>query len=117
MKPTSINANRERKEMIVLWDDGHKSIYPFSLFRAGCPCADCRGGHDRMGILPDPAVFKTQLPDSPATDLITINPVGAYAISPAWGDGHDSGIYRWDYLRALCPCKQCQRDYYRDPAK
>ena len=69
MKPTSITANREKKEMSVVWDDGHTSSYPFSLLRAGCPCADCRGGHDRMGNLPDPAVFGTSLPDSPAARL------------------------------------------------
>lgn len=108
MKPTSMTANREKKEMTVAWDDGHASFYPFSLLRAGCPCADCRGGHDRMGNFPDPAVFETNLPDSPANRLKTIVPVGAYAISPVWEDGHDSGIYRWDYLRALCPCPQCR---------
>jgi DUF971 family protein len=117
MKPTSITANREKKEMSVSWDDGHASSYPFSLLRAGCPCADCRGGHDRMGNLPDPAVFGIFLPDSPATRLRTVLPVGAYAISPVWEDGHDSGIYRWNYLRALCPCTQCRQNYLSKPSK
>lgn len=117
MKPTSMTANREKKEMTVAWEDGHTSFYPFSLLRAGCPCADCRGGHDRMGNFPDPAVFETNLPNSPATRLKTIVPVGAYAISPVWEDGHDSGIYRWDYLRALCPCTQCRQIYYGEPGK
>lgn len=112
MKPTSITANREKKEMTIVWDDGHTSLYSFSLLRAGCPCADCRGGHDRMGILPDPTVFEIQMPDSPAIWLDKILPVGSYAISPVWKDGHDAGIYRWDYLRALCLCPQCRQAYY-----
>jgi len=112
MKPTSITANREIREMTIVWDDGHTSLYSFSLLRAGCPCADCRGGHDRMTVLPDPTVFKVRLPDSPAIQLKTVLPIGSYAISPVWEDGHDAGIYRWDYLRALCPCPQCRQAYY-----
>jgi DUF971 family protein len=109
MKPISINANRAKKELVVLWDDEHQSSYSFSLLRAGCPCAECRGGHDRMGDIPDPVVFDTELPDSPATRLKTILPVGSYAITPIWEDGHEAGIYRWDYLRALCPCGECRK--------
>ncbi|MCX6034934.1 MAG: gamma-butyrobetaine hydroxylase-like domain-containing protein [Chloroflexi bacterium] len=44
MKPTSITANCGKKELAVLWDNGHASLYTFSLLRAGCPCAECRGG-------------------------------------------------------------------------
>jgi DUF971 family protein len=109
VKPVSITATREKKEMTVVWNDGHTSLYPFSLLRAGCPCAACRGGHDKMGDLPDPLVFDIQMPDSPATRLKDILPVGSYAVTPVWEDGHDAGIYRWDYLRALCPCKACRK--------
>ena len=105
MKPVSITANREKKELVVLWDNDHASLYSFSLLRAGCPCAECRGGHANMSDIPAPSAFEADLPDSPATRLKTILPVGSYAITPVWEDGHDAGIYRWDYLRALCPCK------------
>ena len=110
MKPTSISANREKKEVSVIWDDGHSSLYPFSLMRAGCPCAECRGGHDKMGATPDPSAFTVGLPDSPATHLTDIVPVGSYAINIAWEDGHSAGIYRWEYLRALCPCSECRKN-------
>lgn len=103
MKPISINANRAKKELIITWDDNLACIYSFPLLRAACPCAECRGGHDKMSDTPDPAVFETNLPDSPATRLKTIVPIGSYAITPVWEDGHEAGIFRWDYLRALCP--------------
>ena len=103
MKPVSITAQRERREVEITWDDGLTRLYSFSLLRAGCPCAECRGGHEKMSETPDPSVFEADLPDSPATRLKTILPVGSYAISFVWEDGHDAGIYRWDYLRALCP--------------
>jgi DUF971 family protein len=109
MKPASITASREKKELLVLWDDGHASRYSFSLLRAGCPCAECRGGHDRMGDTPDPAVFACPISDSPVTRLTTLVPVGSYAITPVWEDGHDAGIYQWRYLRALCPCGECRK--------
>ena len=54
-----------------------------------------------------PKVFEMQLGDSPATRLNTLIPVGSYAITPVWEDGHDYGIYDWHYLRALCPCEEC----------
>jgi DUF971 family protein len=109
MRPISITAVREKKQLSVLWEDGHASLYSFSLLRAGCPCAECRGGHDRMGDTPDPDVFGAQLPDGPSTRLKTLLPVGAYGITPVWEDGHDAGIYRWEYLRALCPCESCRK--------
>ena len=37
----------------------------------------------------------------------SIKPVGNYAISIAYSDGHGTGIYRYDFLREICPCEQC----------
>jgi DUF971 family protein len=109
MKPVSITANRGKKELLVTWDDNHVSLYPFSLLRAGCPCAECRGGHDRMGDTPDPSAFTRDMPDSPATRLTNLLPVGSYGVTAVWEDGHDAGIYKWQYLRALCPCGECRK--------
>lgn len=109
VRPVSITADRAQKILSVVWDDGHLSTYSFSLLRAGCPCAECQGGHENMKDTPDARVFLLNLPDSPATRLVTIQAVGTYAITPVWEDGHSYGIYRWEYLRALCPCPQCRR--------
>ena len=100
-KPESITANREKRELTILWEGGHTSRISFSLLRAACPCAECRGGHDRMGDTPDPEVFDRPVTGSPASRLKTIVPVGSYAITPVWEDGHDAGIYQWRYLRLL----------------
>jgi DUF971 family protein len=107
--PANITANRQALEMTVTWSDGHTSIYPFSLLRAACPCAQCRGGHENMKSEPDANVFKVSLDDSPATHLVTVKATGSYAITIVWEDGHDYGIYNWHYLRALCPCPICRR--------
>ena len=38
----------------------------------------------------------------------SVSPVGRYAISFRWNDGHQSGIYSWDYLRRSCQCDLCR---------
>ena len=40
-------------------------------------------------------------------ERISVAPVGNYALRFGWSDGHDTGIYTFDYLRKLCPCPQC----------
>ena len=115
-KATSITANREKAEMTVIWADGHNSLYPFYLLRAACPRATCRGGHENMGPEPDPAVWAVRPEDGPRERLTNIRPVGTYAITLVWEDGHDYGIYNWHYLRALCPCPICQAEREGRPA-
>ena len=106
--PINITANRPALEMVITWDDKHVSTYSFSLLRAACPCAQCRGGHENMKSEPDPGVFNVILDDSPKTRVSTVKATGSYALTIVWEDGHDYGIYNWHYLRALCPCPICR---------
>jgi len=108
-RPTAINANRPALEMSITWGDGHVSLYPFSLLRAACPCAQCRGGHENMKSEPDVEVFACTLEDSPTTRLVTVKPTGSYGLTLVWEDGHDYGIYNWHFLRVLCPCPECRK--------
>ncbi len=108
MYPTGITANKKAKELTVTWNDDHTSIYPFSLLRYACPCAECRGGHDKMSNIPPQEAFYIEDEDSPATRLVNIENVGSYGITIEWEDGHHYGIYNWQYLRALCPCPICR---------
>jgi len=106
--PGGITANRQTSELIITWKGGHSSRIPFSLLRNACPCAECRGGHDKMGATPPPGVFELELEDSPRTRLSGIEAVGTYALTLLWEDGHQFGIFTWEYLRALCPCPICR---------
>lgn len=108
LRPTGITADRNQLLLTIIWNDGHQSIYPFGLVRSACPCAECRGGHDKMGAVPDQAVFEKFSSDSVSAQMRNLEAVGSYAITIEWEDGHHAGIYTWQYLRALCPCSECR---------
>lgn len=114
LRPTGITVNRQTAEMSISWNDGHTSQYSFSLLRFGCPCAECRGGHDKMGGAPPLEVFFMPPEDSLKTHLRQVEAVGSYGITIEWEDGHYFGIYNWDYLRALCPCDDCRAGVYHE---
>jgi DUF971 family protein len=105
MTPRRIILDSEPQVLRLSWSDGHESVYPLDGLRRACPCAGCAGGHERMGELPDPEVFR-----QPATrrwESVRVEPVGTYAIRIVWDDGHDAGIHTWKRLRAICPCAAC----------
>lgn len=106
--PTNITANRQTRQLLVAWSDGHASTYGFRLLRDACPCATCKGGHDNMGTLPEAEVFTRHDAETPVTRLRKVEAVGSYAITIEWEDGHYYGIYNWQYLRAICPCIACR---------
>ena len=106
--PFEITANKKTKEFFITWSDGHLSIFPFSLIRNACPCAECRGGHDKMSAEPPQEVFFMPIEDNPATRMVKVEKVGTYGITFEWEDGHNFGIYTWKYLRSLCPCSICR---------
>jgi DUF971 family protein len=108
IEPSGITADRNIGELIINWDDGHLSTYSFSLLRHACPCAECRGGHEKMSSEPDPQVFTLPEEQSLSTRMRNLEAVGTYAITIEWEDGHHYGIYNWHYLRALCPCSICR---------
>lgn len=74
----------------VLWDDDSLSHYPLPYLRGWCPCAACQGhGAERKFVeVKDP-------------HLESISLVGNYALNPRWADGHETGIYTFEYLKDL----------------
>jgi DUF971 family protein len=85
-------------ELAIKWEDGREDFIPLESLRRACPCAGCKGEMDIMGN-----VYKNpEKPYAPnAFQLVKLNRIGGYAISPVWADGHGTGIYSFDYLRRL----------------
>ncbi len=93
MKPLDIQQIGE--ELAIKWEDGRESFIRLEKLRRACPCAGCKGEMDVMGNL-----YKApERPLSPASfQLRQVVPIGTYAIQPIWADGHNTGMYSFDYL-------------------
>jgi len=105
--PTEIALDRAGGRVVIRWKDGHQSIYPFALLRAKCPCARCVhrelsvDNDDELPVLPSGVMAKS-------LNVRDIHLVGHYAVQLEWEDGHNTGIYSFELLRSLCPCKECK---------
>ncbi|HLF88056.1 MAG TPA: DUF971 domain-containing protein [Anaerolineales bacterium] len=108
LRPIGITADRTQGKMTITWNNGHVSEYTFGWLREACPCAECRGGHENMGTIPEPDLLMIPLMDARATQLQDVQAMGNYAINLIWMDGHKHGIYNWAYLRAICGCEECR---------
>jgi DUF971 family protein len=95
------------EELAILWDDGHETYLRLEDLRRQCPCAGCHGEPDVLGKLHKPPPPRLT-PESFQLDRIAT--VGGYAIQPFWRDGHQTGLYTFDFLRALCSCEQCLKE-------
>jgi DUF971 family protein len=94
--PTAI-AQAGPDTLRISWKDRHESLYPVRALRLSCRCARCIEEWTGRPLLRDEDVAADVRP-------VTISPVGRYGIQIAWSDGHDTGIYTFESLRALCPC-------------
>ena len=102
LRPKSITLNKTEGVLEIIWNDEQVCRYPLSHLREACPCVGCRGGHEFMGREYDPDNI-LELKPKRSYGIEKIEMVGNYALQPTWDDGHQTGIYSWDYLRRLCP--------------
>ena len=76
----------------IRWQDGHESVYPARDLRLKCPCAACVDEMTGAARL-----IASSVPES--VQPLKIDLVGRYAIAIHWSDGHNTGIYTFEYLR------------------
>lgn len=98
VKPIEVDI--EGPAITILWDDGHRSVYPHRMLRLRCQCASCveeMTGRPRLN------------PDTVPAEVRAIDqmPVGNYALQFLWSDAHYTGIYTYRFLRAVCACIPC----------
>ena len=102
--PSKIQLNKSDGWLKIVWQDGTNCRYPLAHLREACPCVQCRGGHGNMGTEQEPEDLLTlTLTPSRSHEIVELLPVGNYALQPRWSDGHDTGIYTWEFLRRMCP--------------
>jgi len=89
-------------ELAIKWENGEECFISLEKLRWACPCAVCKGEVDILGNL-----YKN--PEVPLTaKSFVLNGfvrVGGYAIQPVWGDGHNTGIYSFEYLQRVAVAK------------
>jgi len=90
--PSNIVLHTVSRVLEIAFDDGASFRLPFEFLRVYSPSAEARG-HG-----PGQEVLQVGKRDVMISDLRS---VGHYAIQPVFSDGHDSGIYAWDYLYEL----------------
>ena len=83
----------------IAWSDGRRSVYTPRLLRDACPCATCREG--RAQPAPAPLLQVLSEAETRPLAITAMTPVGQYAYSIEFSDGHSSGIYTLEYLHEL----------------
>ena len=90
--PTEITLHQQSHALEIAFDDDQRFRFNFEFLRVNSPSAEVRGHGPGQEIL---QVGKR------AVKLLDVQPVGSYALKLVFDDGHDSGLYTWDYLHQL----------------
>jgi DUF971 family protein len=90
--PLEIKVHQKSRVLEIVFSDNARFELPFEFLRVYSPSAEVRGHGPGQEVL---QVGKREV------NIVTLEPVGAYAIQPRFSDGHDTGIYSWDYLYEL----------------
>ncbi len=99
-RPVEIVRLADLPGLQVSWSDGHVSVFEGRALRLACACAACVNEWSGRPVL-DP----DEVPERVSAEEIKLT--GNYGIRIRWSDGHGTGIYTFDRLRALCPCEGC----------
>lgn len=91
-QPVAITVHERTRVLEVEFSDGSQYRIPFELMRICSPSAEVQG-HG-----PGQETLQTGKRD---VTIVNLEPVGNYAVKPTFSDGHDSGIFTWDYLHEL----------------
>ena len=92
--PAEVAPTQDATRLRIDWKDGHASVFTPRELRLHCPCAGCVDELTGERILVPGMVPETIHPTA-------IEYVGRYALRFVWSDGHETGIYPFEYLRRL----------------
>jgi DUF971 family protein len=90
--PTEIKLHQKSRVLEIAFSDGQRFRLPYEFLRVYSPSAEVRGHGPGQEVL---QLGKKNI------EITQIDPVGTYAVQPVFSDGHDTGIYSWDYFYTL----------------
>ena len=103
--PTEIKLHQVSRKLEIAFDNGRRFELPYEFLRVYSPSAEVRGHGPGQEVL---QVGKRDV------EISSLEPSGSYAVQPTFSDGHESGIYSWDYLYFLgSQQEQLWADYER----
>ncbi|MEM8643546.1 MAG: DUF971 domain-containing protein [Pseudomonadota bacterium] len=90
--PTELKVDKDKRVLTVSFDDGARFDLPAEALRVLSPSAEVQG-HS--------AAQRVTVPGKKNVRIVQLEPVGTYAVRITFDDGHNTGLYMWDYLRDL----------------
>jgi len=106
--PTGITLHQKSRVLEISFSDGKRFELPYEFLRVYSPSAEVRG-HG-----PGQEVLQSGKKD---VDILSLEPVGSYAVQPHFSDGHATGIYSWDYLYELGVSREARWKSYLERLK
>jgi DUF971 family protein len=100
LQPTALKLNSP-DELAIVWNDGLTQTYRVRTLRDHCPCASCREKRQAAGSEPNELLPVLRKEETLPLRIVGMRPVGNYAYSISFSDGHDTGIYTLEFLREL----------------
>jgi DUF971 family protein len=90
--PTALTVHTQSRVLEIAFSDGAEFKIPFELMRVYSPSAEVQGHGPGQEVL---QTGKREV------NVVDLEPIGNYAVKPVFSDGHESGIFSWDYLYFL----------------
>ena len=87
--------------LVIQWSDGEQREYDVEDLRQQCPCATCREKRREKESAPPPMLPVIALEETQPLTISAMQPVGNYAYSIEFSDGHNTGIFALDLLKSL----------------
>jgi DUF971 family protein len=90
--PTELRLDKARRILVVVYDTGETFSLPAEYLRVESPSAEVKGHASEQ---------KQVVRGKENVKIATLEPVGNYAVRIVFDDGHDTGLFSWDYLHEL----------------
>jgi DUF971 family protein len=90
--PTEIKLHQKSRVLEISYSDGSRFELPYEFLRVYSPSAEVRGHGPGQEVLQS---------GKKNVDILSLEPVGSYAVQPHFSDRHSTGIYSWEYLYDL----------------
>ncbi|MGH6735137.1 MAG: gamma-butyrobetaine hydroxylase-like domain-containing protein [Methyloceanibacter sp.] len=103
--PTELKLDAEKRTLTVSFDDGQSFALPAELLRVMSPSAEVQGHSPEQRVT---------VPGKKNVRILQLEPVGNYAVRIVFDDGHDTGLFVWDYLRDLGENRDAHFQSYLD---